>query len=343
MKEIEAYTAKHTDGIQLNANELYCNLSNAIRHEIQGAIGEIAFNRYPDETSKELIEAYANVIGIPSNQILAGNGSDEMLGLIIGYFLGHGKKLMTLQPDFSMYDYYASMHEVRMVKFATAEDGSFLVEDFIEKGRQENVDMIMFSNPNNPTGNTLSNLDLRKIVEAFPKIPVLIDEAYGEFAEETMLDDLDTYPNLFVTRTLSKAYGLAGARIGFLLSNRENIQKIKPFLVPYNISTLAQKAGSIVLAHAKEFQSLTEEIKNERRRMYEALGKLRAVTFYPSSANYLYGRTGHKQRLLAMMEEAGITIRNYPDDTLRITIGAREENNRVLHVLQAFDREVGLL
>lgn len=339
MKEIEAYTAKKIGGITLNANELYCNLSASLRKEIMETVGEIDFNRYPDETSSELIEAYAGVMDLSSDQILAGNGSDEMLGLMIGYFLGHGKKMMTLQPDFSMYDYYASMHEVSMVKFATAEDGSFNVEEFIEQGREQNVDMIMFSNPNNPTGFALDKLDLCKIVEAFPKIPVLIDEAYGEFAEETMLDQLETYPNLYVTRTLSKAFGLAGARIGFLMSCAANIQELKPYLVPYNLSTLAQKTGCVILSHAQEFQELITEIKKERRRVFERVKKLRVITFYPSSANYLYGRSTHKQRLLDLLEEAGILIRIYGDDTLRITIGSMEENDQVLAVLEAFDKE----
>jgi histidinol-phosphate aminotransferase len=263
-----------------------------------------------------------------------------MLGLMIGYFLGKGKKLLTLSPDFSMYDYYASMHESEVVKFPCEQDGSFSIADFIEFGREHHVDMVLFSNPNNPTGHFVSNAQLCKIAEAFPRIPVIIDEAYGEFAKESMMAYLDTYHNLYVTRTLSKAYGFAGARLGFLISCPSNIAKLKPVLVPYNISSLTQRAGMIVLRHAAEYELLVEEIQLERDMLYHKLKQLKNVTFYPSQANYLYGKSKYKQELLKAMEKEGIVIRNYEGkDSFRITVGSPAENAIVLSVLQEFDRK----
>ena len=340
MKNIESYAARTNGAIMLNANECYKNISAEIVKELQAAIADLALNRYPDESSSELIHAYAQVKGISSDHLLAGNGSDEMLGLMIGYFLGKGKKLLTLSPDFSMYDYYASLHESEVVKFPCAEDGSFIAADFIEFGREHHVDMVLFSNPNNPTGHFVSNRELCKIVEAFPRIPIIIDEADGEFARESMLEYLDTYGNLYVTRTLSKAFGFAGARLGFLLSNPANIADLKPMLVPYNISSLAQKAGVIVLRHAAEYELLVEEVQLERDMLYHKLKQLQNVTFYPSQANYLYGRSNYKQELLEAMEKEGIVIRNYEGaDSFRITVGSPRENAIVLSVLQEFDRK----
>lgn len=339
MKEIETYTAKKQGNIMLNANELYKNISQEILEEIKEEISKLAFHRYPDETNRELIDAYAKVMDIDSDCILAGNGSDEMLGLLIGTFLGKGKTLYTLSPDFSMYDYYASMHEAELLKFSCAEDGSFSLYDFIEYGRENTVDMILFSNPNNPSGHALSNCELKEIVEAFPTIPVIIDEAYAEFAEESMLSLLEVYPNLYVTRTLSKAYGLAGARLGFLLSNRDNIKQLRANVVPYNISSITQKVGVVVLRHALEYQPIIKEIIMERNRLYERLKNLKRVTFYPSHANYLYGRCAQKALLMDMFEKEGIVIRTYADDTFRITIGTKEENALVEAVLQTFEKE----
>lgn len=344
MKNIESYAARTNGAIMLNANECYKNISEDIVKELQAAVADLALNRYPDESSTELIQAYAEVKGISPDCLLAGNGSDEMLGLMIGYFLGKGKRLLTLSPDFSMYDYYASMHESEVVKFPCAEDGSFTAADFIEYGREQHVDMLLFSNPNNPTGHFVSNSDLCRIVEAFPRIPVIIDEAYGEFAKESMLDYLDTYGNLYVTRTLSKAFGFAGARLGFLISCPSNIASLKPMLVPYNISSLTQKAGVIVLGHAAEYELLVEEVQLERDMLYHKLKQLKNVTFYPSQANYLYGRSEHKQELLQAMEQEGIVIRNYEgNDSFRITVASPDENAIVLSVLQEFDRKAGII
>lgn len=341
MKNIESYAARVNGSIMLNANECYKNISGEIVKELAAAIGDLAMNRYPDEASTELIEAYAKVKKLSADRLLAGNGSDEMLGLMIGYFLGKGKKLLTLSPDFSMYDYYASMHESEVVKFPCEKDGAFSIADFIEFGREYHVDMVLFSNPNNPTGHFVSNADVRRIVEAFPRIPVIIDEAYGEFAKESMLEYLDTYPNLYVIRTLSKAFGFAGARLGFLISNPGNIAALRPYMVPYNISCLTQKAGVIILQHAAEYELLVEEVQLERDMLYHKLKQLKNVTFYPSQANYLYGRSKQKQQLLEALHKEGIVIRDYEGkDSFRITVGSPGENAIVLSVLQEFDRKV---
>ena len=340
MKNIETYEARANGKIMLNANELYRNISSDIVKELQDAVAEVALHRYPDETSRELREAYAQVKKLSVDQLLAGNGSDEMLGLMIGYFLGKGKKLLTLQPDFSMYDYYASMHESEIVKFACEEDGSFSIADFIEFGREHHVDMVLFSNPNNPSGHFVSNKELCRIVEAFPRIPVVVDEAYGEFARESMLDHINTYNNLYVTRTLSKAFGLAGARLGFLISNAANIQALQPYMVPYNVNCLSQKAGVIVLRHAAEYELLVEEIQLERDMLYHKLKQLKSMKFYPSQANYVYGRSKQKQAILQALNNEGIVIRNFENtDSFRITVGSPSENAAVLTTLQKFDRK----
>lgn len=340
MKNLETYTARASGNIMLNANELYCNISSTMVKELQEAIADAALHRYPDETSRELREAYAQVKKLSVDQLLAGNGSDEMLGLMIGYFLGKGKTLLTLSPDFSMYDYYASMYECNIVAFSCEADGSFSIADFIEFGREHHADMVLFSNPNNPSGHFVSNKEMCRIVEAFPRIPVVVDEAYGEFAKESMLDHVCDYNNLYITRTLSKAFGLAGARLGFLISNPNNIQALQPYMVPYNISCLNQKAGVIALKHAAEYELLVEEIQLERDMLYHKLKQLQTMTFYPSQANYLYGRSKLKQEMLQALHQEGIVIRDYENtDSFRITVGSPSENAIVLSVLQEFDRK----
>lgn len=341
MKKIESYTAAAHSGTLLNANELSLNLSSEIIREIQDAIPSIAFNRYPDTTEQELLDAYSKVIHIPSDQLLAGNGSDQMLGYMIGTYLGHGKKLMTLNPDFSMYDYYASTYETEVVKFKENEDGSYDLNAFIEAAEKEKPDMILFSNPNNPGGQCLSPEEIRTLAETFPDIPVVSDEAYIEFSDvPSSIALVDRYPNLFITRTLSKAYGLAGLRVGFLCSAKANMKQLKENFVPYGLNAVSMKIASIVLKHAEEFEPVIAEIKQERKRMYDYALTLNHVTLYPSQGNFLHGRVRNKQLLLDLFAKEDIVIRNYADpETFRISIGTKEENDRVKEVLRQYDAE----
>ena len=188
MKQTSQYQAMKQEGILLNANESSVNLPLAIREEIAQAIQETAFNRYPQDDYMALREAYARYLQLQPEQIIAGNGSDEMLGLMIGLYIGKGKKLYTLAPDFSMYDYYCGMHDGEMCRWTIKPGEAFDTEGFIAYGRQEQVSMVLFSNPNNPTGGSIPKPELCRIVEAFADIPVIIDEAYAEFDDSSMID-----------------------------------------------------------------------------------------------------------------------------------------------------------
>ena len=175
--------------------------------DIKTDICNLDLNRYPEDSSEVLKELYGVYAGVDKENIVVGNGSDEMIGLLIGLNIFEGKKLLTLNPDFSMYDYYASMHSGEMVKYNTKEDGSFDIYKFIELGKKENVDMIIFSNPNNPTGHAIEPFKITKILEAFKDKVVLVDEAYYEFFGESMVPYINRYKNLLITRTLSEGLG----------------------------------------------------------------------------------------------------------------------------------------
>ena len=331
------YKVNQASGILLNANEASYNLDRDILMDIQNEMKKLSFNRYPDTTCKELHEAYSKWLGIDSSWILSGNGSDQMIGYLIQKYLGPGKNLYTLSPDFSMYDYYAQAYRSNVIKFKTKEDGSFLVDEFIEYGKENHVDMVLFSNPNNPTGHALSKIEMIQIAQAFPLIPVVFDEAYMEFCEESALDLLSEYPNTFILRTLSKAYGLAGIRCGFLISS--NVPKLSGGFVPYALSTLTQMVACVVLKYANRYSQRIKDIKSERERMYSILSVYKKLVVYPSNANFIYGKSRQKTHMLEMLKSAGIVIRNYEDDSFRITVSNKEENDLLLNVLKTFEEE----
>lgn len=341
MSEKIGYQAvKEREGIILNANESSENLPRTLRRQIADALMNIDFHRYPQDEATMLCEAYARYIHADSSQIIAGNGSDEMLGLMIALYIGEGKKLYTLSPDFSMYDYYVGMHNGTVVRYPRKAEEAFDTEDFITKGKAEKVDLVLFSNPNNPTGQIIEKKDLCRIAAAFD-CPVIIDEAYGEFADDTMIDQLDRYENLFVTRTLSKAFALAAVRCGFLIGNKAAMKKIRSCKVPYNVNTMTQCAAQIVLSNRDELLKRRDEIIQERSRMEQACARYDTdlLRIYPSHANFFYGRSSRKEELLKLFEKQNIVIRNYADDSFRITIGTKEENDQVLAVLQSFEEE----
>lgn len=329
-------------GILLNANERSLPLDDAIVQEIADSLGNIAFHRYPDSLQNELREAYAEAIGVRKEQLLAGNGSDQILGYLIGTFLGPGKALATLDPDFSMYDYYASSYGASVCKYPIDLTGDFHVEDFIAWAKEQDISMILFSNPNNPSGICLENDEVLQIVRAFPEMPVVIDEAYIEFADVPSCVYLtEDYANLYVTRTLSKAYGLAGLRTGFLVCAADNAEELRKAYVPYALNSFSMKAASIVLSHAEELLQYAEAVKARRHALYEQAKDLTAVHLYPSQANFLYGKSACKEQLLAAFAEKNIVIRNYAGtDAFRITIGTEEEMELIMEVLKTVEEQI---
>ncbi|MGM9940396.1 MAG: histidinol-phosphate transaminase [Bulleidia sp.] len=334
------YEARAEGRIMLNANESPYTLPEDVMNQIMDVIRNIAFNRYPDNSQKKIRQAYAEVSGVSADQVIAGNGSDQLLGYLIGKFAGNGK-LYTFDPDFSMYDYYASSYGAETVKYPCDEDGSLDIESFIRYGKDIEADLVVFSNPNNPSGHFLNIDEVERIVSAFSDVPVIVDEAYVEFADgESAVTLIDRYDNLYVTRTLSKAYGLAGLRTGFALGQEKNMVPLLQEYVPYALSTTAMETAAAVLADADRIRENVALIRAERARVYEVLSSMRKIRVYPSQANFIYGNSPYKAEMLEKLSEAGIVIRNYAgSDTFRVTIGSPQENDSFLAVMEQFEGE----
>lgn len=340
MKEVNPYiNFEKTDKIRLNANESYINIDKELTFSIASIISKVEFNRYPETTNKELIRAYSKYVGVDESNILAGNGSDEMIGLLINSYISKGKKVLTLDPDFTMYDFYSSINEGDIVKFKITGDKVWDVNKFIEFGLENNPDMIVFSNPNNPTGLSISLEEIEKIVEAFKDKIVVIDEAYYEFYGVTAVPLINNYKNLYITRTLSKAWGLASLRVGFLIGNIESIKKVTKYKVPYTINTLSQKISRDVLKNKEKLKENVEKIVSGREDLYKALKDIEkeaalTIKIYPSKANFIYGETPYRNALEKALENRGIIIRYIKEDGFRITVGTPAEDKKLLQVIR---------
>lgn len=328
--------------IRLNGNESSENINEIKLNEIAKDINKLDLNRYPDSDSLNLRKAYSKYCSIPYENIIAGNGSDEMISLVISSYINKGDKVLTLNPDFSMYDYYVSLNDGELIKLDCKDDGSYDVKDLINLGEKEKIKLIIFSNPNNPTGYSIENEDIKEILEAFKDIPVLIDEAYCEFNTSTIIDEINNYKNLLVTRTLSKAFGAAAIRVGFLIGNIEIINKLSKAKVPYNVNSVSQIIGTKVLENIDRMKENLKTTLKERERLITELkiltnnNEVKGIKFYKSSGNYIFGRSIYKDRLLNLLSNNDIEIRSFKDDTFRITIGSFEENDLILRVIKEF-------
>lgn len=321
--------------INLDSNEIYLEMDEKILMNMKSCLTSTPLHRYPTNDMKTIKELYADYAGTESKNIIVGNGSDEVIDLVISKVIKPGKKALSLGPDFVMYDFYVSRFGGELKTYDIGNSMNFNVDEFIALGKEENADLIIFSNPNNPTGIGVDLESIIKILETFKDKTVLVDEAYYEFYGKTMIPYINKYKNLIVTRTLSKAWGLASLRVGFLISHEENVNELINYKIPYTISSFSQNLASIVLRYPQNVLKNANLIMEQREELYKNLKEIEKnaamkIQFYPSKGNYIFGRTPHKEALIKGLENVGIVIRNFADDTFRITVGSPMQNRKVV-------------
>lgn len=335
----EYINSSEKQSIKLNRNEVFMDLDEKLKVKIKTALNTMEFNRYPTNDMSEIKKLYAKYAKTKPENIIVGNGSDEALELIIGHLINEEQKVLTLGPDFVMYDFFTSMFKGELIKYDIASDMRFDVDEFIELGKKENVDLIVFSNPNNPTGIAVSKKEILKILKEFKDKTVIIDEAYYEFNGESVIPYIEEHNNLIVTRTLSKAWGLAALRIGFLISNKDRIKEIMDYKIPYTISGFSNKAAEIALKYPDIPVKNAKIIVEQREILFEELKAIEReaalnIEFFKSKSNYIYGKTTRKEILLKGLENKGIYIRNFEGNGFRITVGSPMQNKKLIEALK---------
>ncbi len=323
--------------IRLDANESFLTLSETIKTELAKRLKEIPFNRYPDPMAAEVCERFGAYYGIAPAYVTAGNGSDELISVITGAFLSEGDKLLTVKPDFSMYGFYAELAGAKVISLQKREDLTIDVDALIETAKREQVSCVMFSNPCNPTGQGLSREAVRRIITALDCL-VVLDEAYMDFYTESLLDEVEQYDNLIILRTCSKALGLAAFRLGFAVANERLTGVLRAVKSPYNVNTLTQAYGAVVLSHKAEEQQALREILASRDALYAALTAMQEEIhcfdrIYPTVTNFVLVKTGRAAEIFEKLKARSIVVR-LMSDCLRITAGNQKENQAVLTALR---------
>lgn len=323
--------------VRLDANESYFNISLSAKMQIIKAISEICFNRYPDPTSYDVCKAFADFYGLDVRNVVAGNGSDELIGVIINSFTQKGDKILTMAPDFSMYKFYASLSEVEVVEYQKSDGLVINPDDVIKMANDNNVKLIIFSNPCNPTSIGLERADVRRIIKETNAL-VVVDEAYMDFYTEPLITEVNGYDNLIVLKTASKAIGMAAIRLGFAVSNEKLTYALMAAKSPYNVNSITQTIGKIIYSDRENLRKATEEIKNSTEKLYNDLSKLNSKCGYPliiykPDTNFVFIKTERAEEIYNALLAEGVVIRNM-GNFIRITTGTAKENKILLTKLK---------
>ena len=304
---------------------------------------ENGVNRYPDPQQVSVKSVLANQNGVAVNQILLGNGSDEVLDLLFRAFCEPKiDNVITLPPTYGMYGVLANLNAVENREVLLSTDFQPQLE-LIMNAVDRNSKMIFLCSPNNPTGNSFSEESVQYLLDNFNGL-VVIDEAYIDFSDKTSwIQKINTYPNLIITQTLSKAYGLAGIRLGICYASAAIITVLNKIKPPYNVNELTQQRALDRLANPKKIKEEINSIIVQREQLLKVLNEVNFVSkIYPTEANFILIKVDNANQRYDELIAKGIVIRNRTtqplcENTLRLTIGTEEENQKLIAALKSLN------
>lgn len=322
VKDMKCYPCNQSENlIYMNANESAFNLTFQIE--------KINLNRYPDNDSNLLKRRVADYNQVDTDQIILGNGSSEIIEIIMKTYLNPGECVMSYEPTFSMYKQFAEIYNGTYLGLKT-KDYVLDVDLMIEYVKKENPKILFICNPNNPTGQMMKKYDIERILNVSKGI-VVVDEAYMDFSEGSMINRIGRYSNLIVLRTFSKAWGLAGARVGYGIAGSRRIAELMKVKSPYNLNELSQKIAYQAFDNLEMVQSNIKRMINMRDQLLADMNKL-DIKSYKSYANFIFFTCDLP--LEELLKDSGIVIRGFNNGTYRVTVSTEENNQLFLKSLR---------
>ncbi len=323
--------------IRLDANESFLPIPNRIALKMMEAAAFTAYNRYPDPLASELCKSFAKYYYVNPELVTAGNGSDELISVICSAFLMKGDTMLTVSPDFSMYRFYASIAEAKSIVYQKNPDLTISVDKMIALANTNDAKVILFSNPCNPTSLGLQKEEIRRLITSVHAL-VVLDEAYMDFWDQSLLNEVGDYDNLIILRTCSKAFGMAGIRLGFAVANPTLTNVLKAVKSPYNVNSLTQKIGSLILNEPDLVHSGIDEIIASRNMLYSEMCRIEKnsserMHVYPTVTNFVFIQISQAEEMYLTLLNSGIAVR-FMGDFLRITAGTIEENKEFVKVFE---------
>jgi histidinol-phosphate aminotransferase len=324
--------------IKLNQNESPFEIPEEVRAEILECGKKHAFSRYPGLLAVPLTEKLSELLKVPKDWVLVGHGSNELIWALIQAVLGRGDRVVVPVPAFALFTHYPKVVEAELAEVSAKEDLSFDVERLLSEAGNPETKLVLIASPNSPTGAVLGLRDVEHLCRATRGL-VLIDEAYFQFAKENALSLLPKHPNLMLLRTFSKAFHLAGMRVGYLLARPEISEAVSKAKLPFSVDALAQAATLSMLARQDWVEDKVRYIVREREKLFQEVGKLPGVRPYPSQANFILFRVPDAKRAFEGLLKKGILVRDMSHNPLlanclRVTVGLEDENDAFLKALR---------
>jgi histidinol-phosphate aminotransferase len=324
---------------RLNTNESPYPPPRELVEAITRRIEDTALNRYPDHDPRALFEAVASYAGWSSDGVWMGNGSNEVLFHLFLAFGGPGRTCLTFEPTYTLHSMLPRIAGTRIRSGWRSEELTIELDEAVELVRKESPEIVVVCSPNNPTGGCEPHGTVRALLEEAPGI-VVVDEAYIEFADDgdTVLPLLDDHANLVVVRTFSKAFRLAGVRIGYLLGDPLLVSQLRRVALPYHLSAVTQAVGEAAVRFADGTLEAARAIARERDRIIVELQAMGCKTF-PSRANFVLFQVDDADRVWQRLLDSGVLVRNYAEtpglpNCLRVTAGRQDENDAFLDAMR---------
>ena len=339
IKGLKAYQVENLDeGTKLHANENPYPPSPELLEKIFQRLDKLELNRYPDPDCRNLKKAIAHRTGALTEQIIIGNGSDELIQYLMQVLCDEGETIAFPDPTFAMYGITAQCLGLNPVSFPLNDNWDFEAQPALDVLAEQKAKIVFISYPNNPTGNCFSEQAIQQIIEQFEGI-VVLDEAYQDFSGKTFLNQMEKHNNLVVLRSLSKI-GLAGLRVGYGIFPTLLAEQVNKVRLPYNSNSISQWVAAELLNDFTSVQNQIHSILDERDRLMDELSKLRSITAYPSNSNFiLFKDSNDGVQIFNKLKENGTLLRNLGShprlkNCLRVTIGAKQENDQFLNQMR---------
>ncbi|NHH97789.1 Histidinol-phosphate aminotransferase [Candidatus Nitrosotalea sp. FS] len=345
-KELEKYSKltgykkpeKHSNVIKLDSNENYAVSDDFLRKMINDAKENMDVREYPLGGTERLVQDISKYIGMPKEMIGVGNGSDQIIDLFLSNFASKETKILTSDPTFGFFEERCKLYSIPTLKIPFDKSMTLNLEKFLSNSKKASI--LYLDTPNNPTGFQFEKRDLERLIREFKGL-VIIDEAYVEFSDYSVVEMVKKINNLIVLRTLSKSFGLAGLRVGYFVANAQIIDTFTRVIqYPYPLNTLAIEVGILTLRQSKYFTDVANLVKKERSRIIANLQQMKIFEVFDSKANFvLFVAGGSSQRIYKALIEQGISIKNLGkvgshEGCLRVTVGSQDMNSKFLTAIR---------
>lgn len=327
--------------VKIDANENpFEHCPEVIEKAKEWLIDKDHLTRYPDTDQNSLREKLAKLYSITKDHVTCGVGSDQLIDYILKAFIEPGDKILAPNPSFSMYGLSNHLNHGVTIQYELNDDFSYPIDSIIELYHLHNPKILFICTPNNPTGSVIDKIQLIKILEKV-KCPVVVDEAYAEFIEDEMISEIENYDQLIVLRTFSKAFGLAGLRVGYAIASIDGINAINRCQAPYNLSSFSAKMAELVIENIDYYINAVNKIKDNKDWLFDALKSIPVIEkVYPSKANFILVKV-KDVKVVPYLEKEKILVRGYGAEgrlgyCMRVSIGSERENKKLIEALSNF-------